>query len=40
MIIFSKQYVECIETELVIRNEDGSYTEGVSELLAGYYLFL
>jgi tRNA1Val (adenine37-N6)-methyltransferase len=40
MIIFSKKNAELIETGLVIRNEDGSYTEGFRELLAGYYLFL
>jgi tRNA1Val (adenine37-N6)-methyltransferase len=40
MIIFSKQNAELIETDLVIRNEDGSYTEEFRELLAGYYLFL
>jgi tRNA1Val (adenine37-N6)-methyltransferase len=40
MIMFSKQKVELVDSELEIRNEDGSYSERFRELLAGYYLFL
>jgi tRNA1Val (adenine37-N6)-methyltransferase len=40
MIMFSKIEQALVEKTLDIRNDDGSYSDDFSELLAGYYLFL
>ena len=40
MLLFSKIKTEPVNTELIIKNQDGNYTEDFVELLNDYYLYL